>query len=165
MPLSALMTWNCQAWEHDKHFACRSSHRFLSTKWLLSDAIVLKKKLTCLEGVSPASPIGRIWVSVCHAKGTAINILLLNKVFNYNAPLLANLYEVVTANDIDACYVAIIMYTPATTDAVVGKFWLTKSKELDGGFKHYTCPSDPEVDKMKVQPATIRNDNGTTTTV
>ena len=159
--MGPLMTWRTQAWEHDKHVECRSSHRFFCTKLLACDAVILRKKMTLLEGVSPTSPVGHIWVSTCTRQGTSVNISCLNKVFNYQAPVLGNFYEIVTVNDINAFYVAVIIYTPSTTDAIIAKFWVILMREVDGGFNHYVDPSDvTHLTKMRVHPKVKRTNQG-----
>ena len=159
VPLGPLMTWRTQCWEYNEHLECRCTHRFFNTKLIMADAVILRKKMCLLEGVSPTSSIGHIWVSTCTIKGTAVNISCLNKVYNYNAPILGNFYEILTTNDINAFYVGVVVYTPQSTDAIIAKFWLTSGGELNGGFRHYVNPrNSPLCYKMKVQPHTTKKD-------
>jgi len=136
VPFSSLMPWVLQAWHHGAHRECRSSHRFMMTRLVLAEARCLKLNLPYLKGIAPTTAIGNIWVTVCNTGKTTFNYLILNKVFNYEAAILANVYEVITTNDLKSFYVVVTAHTLISTDAIVAKFWL-EGEELKGGFHHF----------------------------
>ena len=126
-------------------------HRYMVTKLIMAECRILRDAFGYLKGLKPAMNIGSLWLGLCPQGGTSINIAVLDKVFNYTVKILANLYEVITCNDTNSFYVGILAHTSATTDAIVARFWANEGK-IQGGFRHYVHPGDPEdVDKMAVQ--------------
>ena len=165
-PYPLLMTWDTQAWPYNQHQRCRSRHRFLVTPIIMAEAQVLRKNYTFLKGYAPEDSVGNIWVALCPTKGTSINITVLNQVFNYKAKILGNLYEVITTNDANSFYVAILVHTSSSTDAIVAKFWV-QGIEVLGGFYHFVDPTNrPKLNKLRIiegadSEGTIYKDGGT----
>ena len=150
LPIGAAMTWTTQAWIFQDHRRCLGGHRFALTKLILADAQILLQECPFLKKLLPTAGIGNIWVSACPLAGTMVNIVILNKVFSYGARVLGNLCEVITCNDVNAFYIAVMVHSPASTDAIVGKF-SGLNNEVFGGFKHYVKPGTQRgLDKLKI---------------
>ena len=79
---------------------------------------------------------------------------------------MGNLYEVITTNDANSFYVAILVHTSASTDAIVAKFWV-QGIEVLGGFYHFVDPTNrPKLNKLRIiegadSKGTIYKDGGT----
>ena len=155
-PLQTLNTWGTTTWNGEEHRSCRSTHRYFVTPLSLTDFRFLSHH-PCFTHLRVNSDVGLVWMSLCTVKGRAFNIQVANRIYRFSIPLIANLYEIVTLNDIGRGFIFFYCHTPVSYECIIGSVWLLNDFEIKCAFIHLTDPKSQAVDQPKKPQAYINH--------
>ena len=122
MPPTFAMPWSLQGLPLQYHKKCRSSDRHFQATIYMCEAMFLKESFTPYKDLSLTTEVGHVWIGACPEAGSSVTIQLGNIVFVARVPVLAMVYEIITANDIDHSYVAVIFNSVDYAYSFVGRF-------------------------------------------
>ena len=116
-----LLPWKMQAFRPTIHRVCRTAHRHLMTLLLLVDAQSLHAKHAVFKDLGPTAEVGWVRIALCPHHEAVVQIQIADLFFKMVQRAIFTSYEVITLNDLNGAYVAVVMSSVPVAQALIAK--------------------------------------------
>ena len=110
------------------------------TPLLLVDAQVLHEKHAVFKDLGPTTEFGWVRIAVCPHQESVVQIQIADLFFRMHQRAIFTSYEVITMNDVNGAYVAVVMSTIPVAQALVAKITVSDEGGLTVFISHYNHP-------------------------